>query len=189
MALKIILASGSPRRSEILRKARLDFEICAADVDESVIAGEPPAEYVLRLARTKAQAIHSDEPSLVIGADTTVVVDDLILAKPEDAEDARRMLRLLSGREHQVLTGVAVHHTGLNQTESDIELTRVWFDELTEDWISWYIASGEPFDKAGAYAIQGLSAPFIDRIEGNYLNIVGLPAPLVRRLMRKFGED
>ncbi|MBX7218486.1 MAG: Maf family protein [Blastocatellia bacterium] len=181
--MKLILASGSPRRAEIMRAAGYTFEISVADVDETPLLGENPADYVVRLARTKAAAIAAAEPSLVVGADTTVVVDNEILAKPLDPEDAARMLRALSGRSHEVLTGVAVFHTQTGALHSGLERSTVWFDQLPENWIAEYVASGEPMDKAGAYAIQGRAALYIDRIEGNYLNIVGLPLPLVRRLL------
>lgn len=181
--MRILLASGSPRRVEILKMTGMPFDVQPADVDESLLPGETPVDYVTRLARTKATSISSETPALIIGADTTVVVDHEILAKPTDAEDARRMLQQLSGRSHEVLTGVAVHRTSDGTIHSAYEVTRVWFDELPEDWIEAYIASGEPLDRAGAYAIQGAVAAYADRIEGNYLNVVGLPLPLVRRLL------
>lgn len=179
----IVLASASPRRIEILKTAGYRFEVLPADVDESTRPGESPADYVTRLAIEKASAIHPAEPSLVIGADTTVVADGEILAKPEDADDVRRMLRLLSAREHDVMTGVAVRRSVDGTVLATCELTKVWFDELDEAWITEYIASGEPFGKAGAYGIQGIAGTRISRIEGNYLNVVGLPVTTVRRLL------
>lgn len=179
----IILASASPRRIEILKTAGYRFDVTPADVDESTRPGESPADYVLRLAIEKASAITPPSPALVIGADTTVVADGEILAKPEDAEDARRMLRLLSNRVHEVLTGVAVRRSADGAVRVACEVTKVWFDELSEEWMTDYINSGEPFGKAGAYAIQGIAGTRISRIDGNYLNVVGLPATTVRRLV------
>lgn len=179
----LILASASPRRIEILKTAGFQFEVLPSDVDESLRPDESPETYVVRLAREKAAAIEVAGHSLVIGADTTVVADGHILAKPEDAEDAGRMLRLLSGRVHDVLTGVAVRRSADGEIRTACELTKVWFEKLDEKWISDYIASGEPFGKAGAYAIQGIAGTKISRIDGNYLNVVGLPATTVQRLI------
>jgi septum formation protein len=179
----IVLASASPRRIEILKTAGYAFDVLPSDVDESTRPDESPADYVLRLAIEKASAITPESPSLVIGADTTVVADGEILAKPEDAEDARRMLRLLSNRVHDVLTGVAVRRTADGAIRAACEVTKVWFEELSEEWMTDYINSGEPFGKAGAYAIQGIAGTRISRIDGNYLNVVGLPATTVRRLV------
>lgn len=181
--MRLILASASPRRSEILRSAGYDFEVRAANVDETQFPGESPARYVVRLAREKAEATGATDDAIIIGADTTVVLDDRILAKPADPEDAARMLRDLSGKRHEVLTGVAVHRAGDGKTLADFDRTAVWFAPLSDEWIARYVASGEPLDKAGAYAIQGAAGAFVDRIEGNYLNIVGLPMSLVRRLL------
>lgn len=185
----IILASASPRRIEILKAAGFQFEVLPSDVDESTRPDESPAEYVVRLAIEKASAIEPSGPSLVIGADTTVVADGEILAKPEDADDVRRMLRLLSDREHEVLTGVAVRRTSDGVVLAACETTKVWFDELDEAWITEYIASGEPFGKAGAYGIQGIAGTRISRIEGNYLNVVGLPVTTVRQLLNELVDS
>ena len=158
----------------------------AVDVDETREVGESPAAYVERLARTKAHAaVGCDGECAVIGADTVVVVDDEVLGKPSDTADATRMLRLLSGRAHDVLTGVAV--IGPGGTVSRVERTTVWFAPLSERDIAWYVASGEPMDKAGAYAIQALASRFIPRIEGSYTNVVGLPVTTVVELLEKAG--
>ncbi len=185
----IVLASASPRRIEILKTAGYVFDVIPADVDESVRPDESPADYVLRLAVEKASAINPETPSLVIGADTTVVADGEILAKPEDAEDVRRMLRLLSNRVHDVLTGVAVRRTADGAIRAACEVTKVWFEELSEEWMTDYIESGEPFGKAGAYGIQGIAGTRISRIDGNYLNVVGLPATTVRRLVDELAKS
>jgi septum formation protein len=183
---QIVLASGSPRRAEILRKVGWSFEALPVDLDETPAPGEEPVAYVERLAREKAEAAASRMPDrLVLGCDTTVVIDGQKLGKPLDHDDARRMIRLLSGRWHEVLTGVAVIHAGEPAIRRVAhETTRVRFAELTDDEIDWYVATGEPMDKAGAYAIQGCAAFFIEAIEGDYFNIVGLPVRLVYKLMR-----
>lgn len=180
----IILASASPRRRELLTAAGFPFDVVVADVDESVIAGERPDEYVRRVARMKAQAVSRDRPdALVLGADTTVVIDGDVLAKPADDEEAARMLQRLSGREHVVLTGVAAI-SPMGESEAVAE-TRVWMRALTDAEIREYVRSGEPRDKAGAYAIQGLASRFISRIEGEYTNVVGLPIAVVDSLLRE----
>jgi septum formation protein len=172
-----------------------------ADVDETPRAGEAPADYVLRLAREKAAvvsrsdgsvgsdgSVRSVRPSeLVLAADTVVVVDGEILGKPRDEEDARRMLRRLSGREHEVLTGIVLVQG--ERAVSEVETSRVRFAPLSEDEIAWYAATGEPLDKAGAYAIQGLGALFVEAVLGNYSNVVGLPIPGVYRLFAALGID
>jgi septum formation protein len=181
----LVLASQSPRRSEILRQAGIPFTVRVADVDESVLAGESPADYVRRLAAAKANAIDAAEGETVLGADTTVVIDGEILAKPADAADARRMLARLSGRRHEVLTGVCLRR-GARAT-CEYVTTGVVFASLTDAEIVEYVASGEPMDKAGAYAIQGLASKFVERIEGDYFNVMGLPVALVYRLLRDGG--
>jgi len=181
---KIVLASASPRRVEILTSVGWPFEKLPADIDESEIAGETPEDYVTRLAREKALAVASlRQNEIVLGADTTVVVDDEILGKPVDVEDAKRMLRALSGRSHFVLTGVATAFNG--EVESALERTRVDFREMTEDEIEFLAERGSPLDKAGAYAVQAQAALFIDRIDGDYWNVVGLPVGLVYRLVMR----
>jgi septum formation protein len=173
--MELVLASQSPRRSELLRSAGIPFRVQAADVDETLQPGEAPKEYVLRLARKKAESVPGD---LVLGADTVVVVDNEILGKPRDASDAARMLRLLSGRGHQVITGICLKGRELIL---DHEVTTVFFSPLTEKEIEGYVATGEPMDKAGAYAIQGRASRFAERIEGSYSNVVGLPVAMVYR--------
>lgn len=179
---KLILASGSPRRSEILNSVGWEFEKHAPDIDESERDCEPPADYVVRLAREKAEAVAAHYPGgIVLGADTTVVIDEQIIAKPVDLDDARRMLRLLSGRWHEVLTGVAVVASG--QTRSAIQRTRVKFGDMNDAEIELLTLKGDPLDKAGAYAVQAQAALFIEGIEGNYWNVVGLPIKLVYDLI------
>lgn len=184
--MRLILASGSPRRAELLRAAGIAFEIVPAEIDERPLPDEAPAAYVERLARDKAQAVSSRHPhAAVLAADTTVVVDGLILGKPIDDADARAMLARLSGRTHEVLTGVALLADG--RVRSAVETTRVHFVQMSEAEIDSYVASREPREKAGAYAIQGLASRFVDRIEGSYSNVVGLPVALVWRLLRELG--
>lgn len=178
----LILASGSPRRSEILSSVGWTFTKHVADIDEAEHAGEMPDDYVLRLAREKANAVASLYPDeIVLGADTTVVIDRQIIGKPVDLEDARRMLRLLSGNWHEVLTGVAVVREA--QTRSAIQRTRVKFAPMSEAEINFLAERGDPLDKAGAYAVQAQAALFIEGIEGDYWNVVGLPASLVYKLV------
>jgi septum formation protein len=162
------------------------FTVRPVDLDESLRPGELPRDYVLRLATGKAAArVHPGE--LVLAADTTVVVDGEILGKPGDDEDARRMLRLLSGREHSVLTGIALQDGSRTAAEVDEALVR--FADLTPTEIDWYVATGEPRDKAGAYAIQGLGSLFVEGVEGSWSNVVGLPIPRVYRLFERLGYD
>ena len=183
----LVLASASPRRRELLTQAGYSFSVHPADVPEDPLPGEEPIAYVTRLAREKAEAVFRQFPpqdanSLhVLGADTTVTIDSQILAKPEDAADAARMLRMLSGRSHHVITGVAVVTRNLTQVAA--EVTAVRFLSLSDEEIASYVASGEPMDKAGAYAIQGRAARWIPRIEGCYFNVVGLPLALVTALL------
>ena len=207
----LVLASASPRRQELLRNAGISFTVQPADVDETPLAGESPRECAERLAREKALAVWRTRPQdVVLGADTIVVVDATILGKPVDGEDAARMLRLLSGRVHRVITGVCVLRTvasGQSPAASEnlavrsaqfageilrtenrelrtaSETTLVTMDELSEDEIRDYVASGEPMDKAGAYAIQGRASRWIPRIEGDYSNVVGLPVALVWHML------
>ena len=179
---KLVLASGSPRRAEILERAGWPHEIIVAGIDETVLPNEEPASYVQRLARSKAEAVANRlSEGVVLGADTTVVVANEILGQPVDEADARRMLRLLNAKWHDVLTGVAVVRAG-GETRVGYQTTRVRFAEMSEQEIDWYIATGEPFGKAGAYGIQGKAALFIEEIEGDYFNIMGLPIRLVYEL-------
>lgn len=180
----IVLASLSPRRREILRQAQIAFTVRGAPVDESSRAGERPVEYVRRLAEAKARAVPATEGETVLGADTTVVVDGEVLGKPTDAADARRMLALIAGRRHEVLTGICLKRG--EDVVRDHAVTAVWLAALSAEEIDAYAASGEPMDKAGAYAIQGLASRYVERIEGCYFNVVGLPVALVyRRLAEK----
>ena len=182
---RLVLASASPRRAEILRAVGWPFEAEAADVDEALRAGEPPADYVERLAREKAGAVARARLfGLVLGADTVVVVGGEVLGKPRDEEDARRMLRLLRGRWHEVLTGVALLRAEDERTAVAHARTRVRFAEMTDAEVDWYVSTGEPADKAGAYAVQGRAALFIDGLEGDYWNVVGLPVRLVYELAK-----
>jgi len=231
----LVLASASPRRQELLRNASISFTVQPADVDETPLAGESPRACAERLAREKALAVWQTRPQdLVLGADTIVVVNETILGKPTSSDDAARMLRLLSGREHEVITGVclvgpevrgqgsgasnnvsggapglagfarpgsslagreakqpsqnaATHGlaTGNRQLATASESTLVTMSELSEDEIRTYVATGEPMDKAGAYAIQGMASRWIPRIEGDYSNVVGLPVALVYRMLRR----
>lgn len=179
---KLILASGSPRRRELLTAVGWDFEAITAGIDESVKPGEDPATYVQRLAKGKAEAVAAKlEHGLVLGADTTVVIDDYILGQPEDDADAKRMLSLLNGKWHEVLTGVALVRVG-GESRVEYETTCVRFAEMSEREIEWYVATGEAHGKAGAYGIQGAAGLFIEEIEGDYFNIVGLPIRLVFEL-------
>lgn len=178
----LILASASPRRSEILRQVGWQFETFVADIDEAVLANESPDCYVVRLAAEKANAVAADRPDeIVLGADTTVVIDDEIIGKPIDDDDARRMLRQLSGREHYVLTGVALVYGG--QTTTGLCKSAVRFNEMTDAEIEFLVEFGEPLDKAGAYAVQAQAALFIESIDGDYWNVVGLPISLVYGLI------
>ena len=182
--LPLVLASGSPRRAEILRSVGWDFTKAVPDVDESERVGESPEDYVKRLAIEKAEVVTRRCPdSLVLAADTTVVVDEHILGKPIDLDDARRMLRMLSGRWHDVLTGVAIAENGTVKT--GIERTGVKFLKMTEAEIDFLARMGDPLDKAGAYAVQAQAALFIEAIKGDYWNVVGLPISLVYRMIKK----
>jgi len=178
----LILASSSPRRRELLTQAGIAFTVQPADIDESHRPGESPIAFTQRLAREKAEAVFAHHPqATVLGADTIVVCDAEILGKPADAADAARMLRLLSDREHQVITGVAIITPQGTRTQADI--TTVTMRKISEEEIQNYIATGEPMDKAGAYAIQGGAAPFVTSIEGDYTNVVGLPIKLVQEML------
>jgi septum formation protein len=186
-SLPLVLASASPRRAELLRNAGISFIVVPSDVPEIRQHSESPEQFVRRVAHEKAAAIanrHDDR--IVLGADTDVIVGDQVLGKPRDADDARTMLRLLSGRTHVVMSGVTLLGPGIDDTR--VESTAVTFVEITDDEISDYVASGEPMDKAGAYAIQGIASRWIPRIEGCYFNVVGLPVPLVHRMLKENGS-
>jgi septum formation protein len=177
----LVLASQSPRRREILTQAGIPFVVRTSPVDETARAGEKPEDYVRRVAELKALAVEYAPDEMVLGADTTVVIDGEMLGKPVDAADARRMLQLLSGRRHEVMTGVCLRRG--TEVIRDWAETEVWFLPMTAREIDDYVASGEPMDKAGAYAIQGLASKFIEKIEGCYFNVVGLPVALVYRML------
>ena len=179
---KLVLASGSPRRAEILNSVGWEFEKAIPDVDESVIAGESPEDYVQRLAADKARAVSSSfAERVILAADTTVVLDNEIIGKPVDIDDARRMIAMLAGNWHQVLTGVAVHRNGTEHI--GLQSTRVKFAPMSDAEINFLAENGDPLDKAGAYAVQAQAALFIEGIEGDYWNVVGLPINLVYRLL------
>jgi len=189
----LVLASASPRRQELLRSAGISFVVQPADIDETPRAGEAPRDYAERLAREKALAVWRLRPQdVVLGADTIVVVDEMILGKPADAVDAARMLRLLSGRAHRVITGVCIigpvascQLPVASKEHTASEATLVTLNELSDQEIRDYIATGEPMDKAGAYAIQGIASRWIPRIEGDYSNVVGLPVALVHAMLKR----
>jgi septum formation protein len=179
--LHLVLASQSPRRAEILRGAGIPFSVRPSAIDETP-RGESPIDYVKRLAEEKANAVTATPDEIVLAADTTVVVDGEILGKPADDADARRMLSLLAGRRHEVMTGICLRRG--DRQISDVSVTEVWFADMSEDQIVAYVASGEPMDKAGGYAIQGLASKFVERIDGCYFNVVGLPVALVYSHLR-----
>jgi len=185
-SLKVILASQSPRRTDLLDLIGVAHDVKAANVDESYVGGEQPEAHAERLARAKAESIAAGlSESLVIAADTIVVIDGKVLGKPKDATDAARMLKMLSGRRHVVMTAVAVAYRG--QTVSNIERVSVNFRELGEDEIERYIATGEPMDKAGAYGIQGYGATIVRRIEGDYFAVMGLSLVRLVELLVQIG--
>ena len=180
---RIILASASPRRAELLRAAGIDFDVQIADVDEATVSGESPDAYVSRVAEAKARVVHErDGTQTVLAADTAVVIDGEILGKPAGEQDARRMLRTLSGRAHVVLTAVSVFRPG-QIVDTRVETSTVEFAPLSDSEIDWYVSSGESMDKAGAYAVQGLASRFVTRIDGSYSNVVGLPVALVYQML------
>ncbi len=187
--MRLILASASPRRAEVLRDAGIAFEAVSTDAEESRRPDETPEELVRRLAEAKARFAAARTPgaAIVVGADTTVVVDGLILGKPASAEDARDMLRRLSGRTHGVLTCLVAIRLPDGAARAELETTQVTFAPLTAEEIEEYVASGEPFDKAGAYAIQGRGGRFVTRVEGCYFNVVGLPLARLYRILRALG--
>jgi len=181
----LILASTSPRRKELLKNAGIEFTVKAAEIPEVAKTGEAPEAFARRLAREKASAVWQNAPhGFVLAADTIVVTEDEVLGKPKDAADAARMLRKLSGQVHDVLTAVCLM---LPSGKQDVrhEVTRVHMRELTDGEIAFYVAHGEPMDKAGAYAIQGIASRWVDRIEGDYFNVMGLPVALVYRMLRE----
>jgi len=186
--MQFVLASASPRRAALLSAAGFAFEVHPVDVDERWMNGEQADQYVVRVAARKAARALADRPdACVLGADTAVVIDGRILGKPADEGDAARMLRLLSGRVHQVMTGVCL--ASARGSASGVDRTSVRFLPLTEGEIAWYVASGEPRDKAGAYGVQGLASRFVEAVEGSYTNVVGLPIATVCRLLKAVGVE
>ena len=183
--MELILASGSPRRRELLSLYTTDFTVCVSDFDESTVTADTPAHLVEQLARGKCLAVAKDHPdAVVIGCDTVVDVNGEVFGKPHGVEDAKRMLRALSGAAHQVHTGVCVSHGG--RTESFVDSCKVTFFPLSEEEIDFYASTKEPYDKAGAYAIQGRAALWLDRIEGDYYTIMGLPVSRTVQLVERF---
>ena len=201
MDVRLVLASASPRRAELLRAAGIEFDVIPADVEEEMDPEETPAGYTRRLAQLKAEAVIPHAPGCaVLGADTVVIIDNQVLGKPADRGEAKRMLTLLSGREHMVMTAVClvnpsgpadagryVHTAQSSRIQTAVARTTVEFTPLGDAEIDWYVASGEPMDKAGAYAIQGLASRFVTRIDGSYSNVVGLPVAVVDDLCRQAG--
>jgi len=193
--MKLVLASASPRRAEILRNAGIDFAVQATQIDESLRTGESPTDYVRRLALEKARAAARElgilpaRNALIVGADTVVVIGEEILGKPSSMDDAGRMLRLLSGRTHEVHTGLALLCPSDGNERVIEEVTRVTFAPLTLQEIESYLATGEPMDKAGSYAIQGLAGRYVTRIEGCYFNVMGLPLARLWTLLREFERN
>jgi len=184
----LVLASASPRRRELLAGLGITCGVRPAHVPETPAAGESPRTFAERLARSKAAAVASDQ-ELVLGADTVVAVDRELLGKPTNTEHARAMLQRLQGRRHQVYTGVAIVEGTGGRTVSAVAETEVRFGPMSTEEIDWYVATGEPLDKAGAYAIQGLGALFVASISGSYSNVVGLPLALTRKLLLEIGWD
>jgi|SRR5271166_2602482 len=183
----LILASASPRRAQLLRNAGITFTVDPANMPEKPLEGESPLDCAQRLARDKTLAVFARHPNdAVVGADTIVVVDEHLLEKPADTNDAARMLHLLSGRTHQVITGVCLAAPGVERTEA--EVTQVTFSKISDDEIATYIKTGEPMDKAGAYGIQAIASRWVTSIAGDYFNVVGLPVARVYRLLREAEE-
>lgn len=186
LAGRVVLGSGSPRRRELLEQLGVEFDVVSPDVDETPLPGEAPVDYVRRLAVAKSMAVDAAADALVITADTTVDLGGEILAKPEDAADAARMLRALSARTHRVHTGVALR-VG-DDVRSEVVTSLVTFVALTPSAIDWYVGTGEPLDKAGAYAVQGAGGVFVQRVRGSVSNVVGLPLHAVARLAAELGR-
>jgi septum formation protein len=188
--MKFILASSSPRRRELLASIGIDFEVIPSHVPEEHQPGEAPEEYVARLSRDKAAAIAANHPQRwVIAADTTVLLGEQLLEKPVDRADAARMLATIAGKTHVVYTGVTLEHGERRYRETRVAESEVRMLPLSSGDIEWYVATGEPLDKAGAYAVQGIGAMFIDSIHGSYTNVVGLPLALLFQMLRKAGID
>lgn len=185
---RIILASGSPRRRELLTSLGLQFEVIVSHVAEVHSAGETVEEYVCRLASDKGNSVAEQHPEAwVLAADTVVYLDRSILEKPRDGDDAARMLRTIAGKRHEVYTGVALIHRASGYSDTSVVTSGVDIAPLDNDEISWYVATGEPMDKAGSYAVQGLGAMFVEAVHGNYTNVVGLPLPTVAAMFKRAG--
>jgi septum formation protein len=183
--MKLILASASPRRADLLRQVGIDFQVVVPDISEDLDGSLPPSQIVTRLALRKALAVSKRfDQGFVLAADTLVIHRGIILGKPADQDDARRMLSLLSGDEHEVMTGMVLVDAASGRSESALSKTSLWLKAMTESEIEVYIATGEPLDKAGAYGIQGRAALFVEKIEGCYFNVVGLPLSLLYDLMK-----
>ncbi|MEA2237423.1 MAG: nucleoside triphosphate pyrophosphatase [Thermoanaerobaculia bacterium] len=188
--MNFILASQSPRRRELLTSIGLAFDIVPSDVPEIHQPGESPEEYVARLSRDKAEVVAAKHPDAwIIAADTTVLLGDQLLEKPVDPDDAQRMLGLIAGKTHVVYSGVTLQNAARNWRETRVAESEVRMLPLDEREIEWYVSTGEPLDKAGAYAIQGVGAMFIDSIHGSYTNVVGLPLALLFQMLRRAGID
>lgn len=183
--MKLILASASPRRADLLRQSGIPFQVVIPDVSEDLNAVPEPQEMVTRLALRKAIAVSEHlKQGIILAADTVVLYRGAVMGKPRDHDDARRMLRLLSGDKHEVLTGIALVDAASGRSECAVSTTGVWLKDLSDGEIDSYVKTGEPFDKAGAYGIQGLAALFVEKIEGCYFNVVGLPLNLLYSLMK-----
>jgi septum formation protein len=188
--MRFILASSSPRRRELLASIGLTFDVMPSDIPEIHQPGESPEEYVARLSRGKAAVIAAKQPDAwIIAADTTVLLGDELLEKPADADDAKRMLATISGKTHTVYTGVTLQNAAQGWHDTRVAETEVRMLPLDERDIAWYVSTGEPLDKAGAYAAQGIGAVFIDSIHGSYTNVVGLPLALLFQMLRRAGVD
>jgi septum formation protein len=186
--MQIILASSSPRRRELLSALGMPFEVIAPDIDETLMDGEKPVEFCIRASYDKAHAIaqHHTE-AIVLGADTVVVVDNTVLGKPENKTEAAKFLTMLQGRSHDVFTGYSIIEKSKEKSISKVIHSKVYFRDMTAEEISWYISTGEPMDKAGAYGLQGIGALFVDKIEGSYTNVIGLPLSDVYEDLKNLG--
>jgi len=188
MGNRLILASKSPRRYELLKQVGVDFEVIPSRIEEDYIKGESPRKHVLRLAEAKALDVGNQHPDCwVVAADTIVYVDHSILGKPKSREEARKMLRRLSGKEHRVLTGFSVHHLEKGKGDREAVQTSVKVKKLTQPEMDWYVKTGEPYDKAGGYAVQGIGSFMIESIKGSYTNVVGLPICELIQMLSRLG--
>jgi septum formation protein len=188
MGNRLILASKSPRRHELLKQVGLDFDAIPSRVEEDFVTGESPIKHVLRLAEAKCLDVGNQHPDRwVVAADTIVYVDHSILGKPKSREEAKKMLRRLSGKEHRVLTGFSVHHLEKRKADREAVQTSVKVKKLTQAEMEWYIETGEPFDKAGGYAVQGIGSFMIESIKGSYTNVVGLPICELIQMLSRLG--